>query len=271
MRETLFVTKSDGRQEPFSMAKFERSLKRAGVPKEHIRQVFGKIMPQIKPGISTQELYKETYQTLATLEQTCASRYSLKQALRMLGPSGFPFELLVGQLLEYQGYTTVRDQYIDGKCVSHEIDIVATKGDETMMVECKFHGRIGIKSDVKVTLYMKARFDDIAAKESNKITQCMIATNTQFTSEAISYAECVGLTLLAWGYPHNKGLESLIEENKLYPITVLSNIKKHDLAALIAAGIIFCKDLIENRQLLESKGLRPPVISDIIRQCKDLC
>ncbi len=266
----FIIVKSDGRTEPFSLEKYKRSLQRANISQRHIKEVIKKIKPFLKEGMTTQQLYKKTFALLKGLERVCASRYSLKEALRLLGPSGFPFEILVSMLLQIQGYKTKLDQFLDGKCVRHEFDVLAYKDGACTMVECKFHNKVGIKSDVKITLYMKARFDDVA-KVTKKVGVCLIATNTQFTSQAIEYGECVGIQLLAWAYPKNNGIEKLIERNSLYPITVLTHLKNNVRKTLLNAGVIFCKDLLMRKSLLEKEGLSEKNIDDIIGECDALC
>ena len=74
---------------------------------------------------------------------------------------------------------------------------------ERILVECKFHNKQQYYSDLKTSLYVKARFDDINAQKSGseKFTTCLLATNTKFTRNAIRYSECAGIKLLSWGYP----------------------------------------------------------------------
>lgn len=216
---TIPITKASGIQEPFSLEKYKRSLQRAHIPAARIEQVIDQIVPRLHVGMSTKQLYRQTYQLLKKLSPGGASRYSLKEALRLLGPTGFPFERLVAHILEQEGYRTVVDQTLHGSCIAHEVDIVATsQNGKKMMVECKFHNQYGLYTDVHTTLYVKARFDDIHAVAKN-IAKGMVATNTKFSNDAINYGSCVGLELLAWGYPVNDGIERKIETYQLFPIT----------------------------------------------------
>ena len=78
-----------------------------------------------------------------------------------LGPTGFPFERFIGEILKTQGYTVSLGQTLEGACAPHEIDVIAEKGKELMIVEAKFHNELKIKSDLRVALYVKARYDDL--------------------------------------------------------------------------------------------------------------
>jgi hypothetical protein len=55
---------------------------------------------------------------------------------------------------ESEGYQTVTNLILSGKCVSHEIDVLIKKDNELAMVECKFHSARENKSNVKVPLYV---------------------------------------------------------------------------------------------------------------------
>ena len=94
--------------------------------------------------------------------------YKIKQALFELGPSGYPFEMFIGELLKYQGYDVQVGKIVKGLYVKHEVDVIAIKDNRTFMVECKFHSSGSKKSDVKVPLYIDSRFRDIE-KQLKKI------------------------------------------------------------------------------------------------------
>jgi hypothetical protein len=78
-----------------------------------------------------------------------------------LGPSGFPFEKYVAEILKYQGYRVEVGVIVEGFCVKHEVDIIAEKEAKHFMIECKFHNQPGTFCDVKIPLYINSRFLDI--------------------------------------------------------------------------------------------------------------
>jgi hypothetical protein len=69
----------------------------------------------------------------------------------LLGPAGFSSKIY---RTESEGYQTVTNLILSGKCVSHEIDVLIKKDNELAMVECKFHSARENKSNVKVPLYV---------------------------------------------------------------------------------------------------------------------
>jgi len=239
-------------------------------------QAIKQIASKIKEGTTTKELYEQTHRFLKTEERPAAGRYSLKHALMELGPSGYPFEHFMGDLLQTQGYDVKTGQTIQGRCVTHEIDVIASKDNECIMLECKFRNRRGLKTKVKTSLYVKARFDDIEIlcaekKTPNKFNSCWIVTNTRLTSQARQFAECVGMKVLSWAYPKGRGLEVLIEEVGLHPITCLTRLSKKDIRMLIKNDVVTCIDIPESGRLLKRLGFGDTKIKNLIDEAKSLC
>ena len=82
-------------------------------------------------GISTRKIYQIAYSILYKLSNRAAGRYRLKKALFQLGPSGYPFEQFIAKILEQEGYKTKTGQFIQGKCIKHEVDVVGKKDKNT--------------------------------------------------------------------------------------------------------------------------------------------
>jgi hypothetical protein len=267
-----YIKKSSGALEPFSIEKFRRSLSKAGVPNDIIEKLSNEILNT--PGIhTTRDIYAFAYDYLKKTQKPLAARYNLKHALYELGPEGFAFERFVAQLFRWQNYTTLLDQILAGKCVEHEIDIVLARDGKRKMVECKFHNMPGTKSDVKVPLYIQARYEDIrtsSMKNSDSFDKAVLITNTQFTSQAIHYGECVGIELIGWAYPEKGNIADLITMLNAHPITVLSELTPHQKKRLIERGIFFCKDLIAKPHLLAEFGLDKSHIISIHNECEAL-
>jgi len=253
----FIIIKSSGEEEPFSVDKYITSLHRIGLDTNEAKLVFTNTLARIYDKISTSKLYGITFNEIKKLSPRHASIYSLKESLRQLGPSGFPFEHLISELFIQQGYDIKLDQHIKGQCAVHEIDVIATllpissangnnivqSHGKTTLVEVKFHVEFGHKSDIKIPLYVKARFDDIKNAKNYDIENYTIATNTKFTINAISYSVCAGISLLAWGYPKHNSIQYLIDRYKLYPITVLHSLSDEEKQTLIYHNIVLFQDL----------------------------
>src|SRR3989344_563958 len=161
MESQIFITKTSGEQELFNESKLQYSLERSGAPSNLAAKIVGRTKRDLRPGAKTTDIYRKAFNLLQKTNHPIAARYSLKKSLIDLGPTGFPFEKIIKEILELKGYRCETDKILQGKCVSHEIDVFAQKNSETIITECKFHNQLGIKTDVKVALYVKARFEDI--------------------------------------------------------------------------------------------------------------
>lgn len=272
MSESVEITKSDGHHETFSEHKLLRSLRRAGASHDQAEWVLKTLEPQIQSGISSQQLQRQAFKQLKQLRKSVAARYQLKQAIVELGPSGYPFERLIGEIFRKQGYEIQVGQILKGHCVNHEVDVVARKPDEVVLVECKYRNLPGFKCDVKVPLYIRSRFEDIRSRlpDDKARLSGWIATNARFSGDAIKYAECVGLKLLSWDYPYEGGLRQYIDQNRLYPLTILTSLSKPQKNALLAQQLILCKDLLKHPEKLARAGIAPELATLVLQECEAL-
>lgn len=272
----ITVLKADGTEEPFRVDKLEASLARAGATDQEVKDITTAIAGTLFNGITTEAIYREAFDHLRAMEQSTASRYSLRRAMVGLGPTGFPFEDYLAQLFEKQGYETYTRLTLPGKCVPHEIDMLAYKDGVSMIAEAKFHMQPGIKSDVQVVLYSQARFLDLQGTQARpekpeKINKVMVVTNTKFTSMAIQYAECTGMQLLSWNYPKKGNLQDMIQESRLYPVTVLQSLSLNEKQSLLKQGTVLCKDIIDNRDLLHAAGIPQHKADEVLKEGAQLC
>ncbi|HYF13322.1 MAG TPA: ATP cone domain-containing protein, partial [Candidatus Paceibacterota bacterium] len=158
---SILIAKADGTSEAFERSKLISSLERAGAKSDIAQNIAQEIEKRLESGTSTHVIYSKAFARLRDFKKAAAARYSLKRAVLEFGPSGFPFESYIGELFKTEGFETRIDQLVRGKCVEHEVDVVITKGEETIYAEAKFHNAAGFKTDLKVVLYVKARIDDI--------------------------------------------------------------------------------------------------------------
>jgi hypothetical protein len=245
----MHILKAEGRQEEFSEHKLITSIKRAGIPEDMQTSVLMHVKSKLYEGIPTSEIYHHITEFLSNSPHPfMKTRYGMKQALMDLGPTGYPFEDYLSRLLQEMGYKTQTRVIVQGKCISHEIDVIAEKNNEKIMVEAKFHNGNAVRTDVHVAMYTHARFEDI--KERNGFTKAMLITNTKLTSDAITYGECVGLQMLGWSYPEKESLRDLVEKYHLFPITALSNLTLNQQQQLLTGGVTLCKDITKTPESL---------------------
>lgn len=276
-KNAIEVVKADGEREPFLFEKLEQSLLRAGTPKDITNKIVKHIEGELKDGMSTTYIYRHAFSLLRKVEeQSVAARYSMRRAVFGLGPSGFPFEDYVAALFRAQGYTTESQKVVVGKCAVHEVDMIAHKGDEHIGAEIKFHNNTGIKTDLKVALYVRERFEDLkrGAQERESVSfidQGMLITNTKFTKHVISYGECAGLKLLSWNYPRKGNLDDMIQSSGIYPITALTTLTGAQKAQLLLKKIVLCSDLSARTDELEQAGVQRDQIETVLKESQDLC
>jgi hypothetical protein len=254
------VLKSNGEREIFDSEKLSLSLKHAGAAEQVRNTIVEHIKNELVDGMTTMEIYKHAHELLAKKQNSAAIKYSIRKAIQQLGPSGFPFEQLVAELYKREGYTVATDKYVQGKCVEHEVDVIAYRGEELIMMEAKFHNQEGVKTDLKVALYVKARFDDLRGStfdygEAHKLTRGILITNTKFTHTARNYSKCSGMELIGWNYPKHGNLQDTIEEQSLHPVTCLNSLSNKDKKTLVEKDIIFLRTLNINRSILGEIGM----------------
>jgi Holliday junction resolvase len=249
-----YIIKASGEKEKFEKEKIFQSLKSAGASQKSAAEVCQEVAKDTKPGMNTDDIFKQVLICLQKENPILAARYNLKMAIMKLGPTGFPFEKFIAGILQEYGYKTKTGEQVRGHCVSHEVDVIAEKGKEHFMVECKYHNNRGLKSDVKVALYTYARFLDIK-KAWEKLPghqylfhQAWLVTNTKCTSQALRFAKCQGLKIISWHYPKGESLNELIENKGLYPITILPSLSEFAEKKLAQNNIILAKDLLKYSQ-----------------------
>ncbi len=277
--KTIIVIKANGDNEPFSEEKVLRSMKRAGVPSEVRGKAMSHIKSKLYDEIPTNIIYGHIVEFLDNSAYKTGSRhYRLKRAMMELGPTGHPFEKFIGGLLAEYGYKTEVGVIVQGKCVSHEVDVIAIKDGEHFMVECKYHNRPGVKSDVKVAMYIKSRFEDVSEAwkqkpgHSEMFHQAWLVTNTKLTSDAIAFGECTGMKLLAWGYPKTGSLQDLIRETGLHPLTCLPSLSSAEKQKLMEQDMVMCRDLARAKsEIFRSAGISDEKESIIKKEAVRIC
>jgi len=275
MSSKMQVRKASGEVQDFSEDKLRESLMRSGASDSLVENILEEISKQLHEGISTKVIYRKAFQLLRKKVKSNAARYSLKKAIFELGPSGFPFEQLVGEILKHQGYMVEVGKTVQGKCVQHEVDVVAERQNLVVMVECKYHNTQGKICNVRVPLYIKSRFNDIEINQrsQNDHRQFIgwVVTNTRFSEDALEYGNCAGLRLIGWDYPRKASLKEMIEEAGLFPITVITGLNTKQKQNLLGMGILLCSELCRNPGILSQLQLDKKQQQKIIEEANDLC
>jgi len=254
------IIKYSGERAQFSVEKLKKSLLKSGAGDALVAEIVNIVRDELYQGISTREIYNRAYALLKKEKRIFASKYKLKKAIYELGPTGFPFEKFVGALLFHSGYEVKTGQFIQGKCVTHEVDVVAHKNGQRIIAECKFHSEEGRNCNVKIPLYINSRYQDILSSPAlknndDKPNACWVVTNTRFTEDALKYGKCSGLFLLSWDFPKGDGLKDRIDRLGLYPITVATLLSQREKQFLLSRDVVLCKQLIHDDFYLDHLGI----------------
>jgi len=271
------IVKHSGNIVDYNPIKLKQSLLKSGASQMVVSSILKAIENEIYEGISTKQIYKMAFSLLKKISSSHAARYNLKEAIRLLGPTGFFFEKYIARIFSSENYQTITNFILQGKCVSHEIDVLVKKNDVIAMVECKFHMGKDANSDVKVPMYILSRFNDlkdyhhIIFTKNDVVSKCWIATNNRFTSEAIQFAKCSKLNLLSWNYPENNNLKTKNDTNHLYPVTCLTTLSLAEKDKLLVLDVILVKEVINNSECLEKIGLSSNRIKNVLKEASELC
>ena len=273
--KNLKIINSRQEDQFFSAEKIYKSCIRSGAKEKIAHEITEEVKNQIYPKITTAEISKLVKTLLAKKSKKSSIKFSLKDAMRKLGPSGFDFEKYIASIFSKNNFNVKINQIVPGFCIpSYEIDFLAKKGNLKYIGECKYHSYPGKRVDLKVALYNNARFLDIYKNHNSKEIKIksILVTNTKFTQKAIQYSKCSNVDLLGWRYPRNNGLEKLIEESNLYPVTILPSFKSTFKNILAEEKIMLVKDLLERspKQISEKTKISIREIDRLIEEANIL-
>jgi len=254
----IYVTKADGSKQPFDKQKIINTCLRLQATPEQAQSIADKIEAKAYDGIPTKKILQMVFQYMKKYRPAIGYQIDLKQAIAMLR-SKPDFEIFVAKLFEAMGYEVDTNLIIQGKCIEHEIDVVARKGNEIILIEVKHHVNHHTYSGLDVFLQLNSTLEDLkegyeSGKNSFKFTKAILICNTKVSDHARRYALCKGLEFIAWKFPPEKGLERLIEEYKLYPITFLKEIEKDEAYKLADVGIVTVKQLLDDAEKISRKS-----------------
>ncbi|MFA5228453.1 MAG: hypothetical protein WC446_01705 [Candidatus Paceibacterota bacterium] len=240
------VLKFNKEREPFSSNKVYNSALRAGASFSLAKEISLEIEKEVYDGIKTADIFRKVKERLKEKDIQLSMRFSLKEGIRQLGPEGFLFEDFTKKILSNYCMAIKDGNIISGKCGRYEIDFLAENNETLFIGECKYRNKNNARIDINVSLKSYAILEDI--KENNVFSQknlrSFIVTNTKFSKDSIKYSNCKGIKLLGWKYPEKRGLEKLIEEKKLYPVTILPALTKNIFTVFQKQGILLASEVL---------------------------
>lgn len=265
----ITIIKSTGERELLNLEKVKRACGRAGASAQLCEVVVGKVEKQARDGMTTKDIYGIVHELLSKEHPPTAARFNLRDAILKLGPLGYNFEHYIAKMLAAYGYKTELPPILQGACVTHEVDVLATKDGRTAMIECKFRHDPGIYISIKDTMSTWARFLDLV--EGSEIGKCphvdeaWLVTNSRFSRDSIHYGHCKNMVMLSWDHPRERPLPAWIDDKGLYPITLLPRVDDRTLKSLIEAGFSLLQDLAG--AAAESISQKSGLPREAIQQC----
>lgn len=272
----MMIVKAGGGKAPFDIGKIGDTLRRIGATEELVKQVTQKVTEQVKNNMSTREVYRIVRSELKKESRSFSNRFNLRNGLLKLGPAGFKFEKYVAAILEaYQYVATVPEDEIRGKCVLHEVDVVAAKDGKQMMIEAKFRNKFNDPVTLKDAMSTWARWMDLndgaKAAGTPKYDEVWIVTNGRFSDRAEAFGKCRGIKMIDWNSKEHS-LARMVDHNILYPVTVIDGLKQWELEQFSKKGLMLCRQVSKKlpKQLSVSTGISVERTQSIIDRCREV-
>lgn len=262
------IKKQDGRIEEFDPQRVLKICKRIGVEEKLAKEVLKKVERTIKDYDDTNKIAKIIQESLP-LKQSIL--YGLRDGVAALQPE--KFELYVKEVLNAHGYLCIWNMIIPGKYVEHQVDIVATKGDEMFLVECKHHANSHRDCGLGEVLQVQARLEDIRDGYKEKINRndfkkAWLITNTKFSEHAKRYAAGKEIILSGWRYKIGNSLNELIQKKKVFPVTVLG-LTPQLISFCMQENILTIQQFRGNKELIGNK-FNQKILNDAMSQIEEL-
>ncbi len=270
------VKKFSGELVLFNEEVFKKSLLKSGASVQEIDEVIKKVLPNMYEGIPTKELYNFAYTELRIIKNSYAARYSLKRALRELGPEGYYFEEWISKLFIQLGFKSLTSKTLQGNAVTHEIDVLAEKDNEFHLCECKFRNDEDAKISVTTPMYFLSRFNDLKNNtydyfgKSLKPTYGWLITNAYFTQDSVAFAKHYDINILSWDYPAGTSLKNLTDNMNFYPVTCLTTLTTDDKKILLSKDVILVQDICNDPNKLQLLTCNDEKKALILKEAKEL-
>ena len=121
------IVKHSGDIVDFDPEKLRASLLKSGAEHQVVESILKEIKKELFQGMTTKQIYKLAFGLLKKTANAHAARYNLRESIRLLGPAGFFFEKYVARLFASEHFETLTNLTLQGKCVTHEIDVLLKK------------------------------------------------------------------------------------------------------------------------------------------------
>jgi len=273
--QDIFITKANGERELFSREKIKNTAMRAGASEELAMKVAQEVGDRIYENISSKSILRLIRESLDVHEPVVAHRYGLKEAILKLGPTGFDFEKYLVHMFSAYGYKAELPPILEGVCVTHEVDLLIEKEGRRGMVEAKLH-HDPVYVGVKDTMAIWSRFLDLVDAghigKTPHIDEVWIVTNGKFSTDSLKFGHCKNMILLGWNHPKERPLSKWIEDERLYPITIMTDLSADEQRKMIGANIFLVGQLVtyKPKDLEQLLGIQQSRIVNLMKIAEGL-
>jgi len=270
------VRKWDGTLEPFDRGKAVRTCHRLKLSQREAEEVVDEIERRLYEGIPSKSIMDMILEFGKSHRSHLGHMVDLREAMAAMRPKP-DFEQFVAILLQEAGYKTVTNQVLYGKCVDHEIDVIALKEGETIYVEVKHHTQPHTFTGLDTFLEVNSVFEDLkdgylAGRHSFNFTRPLLVLNTKVSDHARRYSACRGIGAIGWSIPEHAGIESMVHEKSLYPVTIFKGVDPKVFARLGDVGIFTVRQLAESdaREISRKSGISMETLSYMVDRSGDI-
>lgn len=258
--------------------KIVKAAKRAGFDEHDAQTIESRVSNRIWDEITTGKLHSIVHDEMQEIDEGNARRFMLRESIADLDPNYHEFEKYMVKVLREDGIeaTWSPRPKPQGACIEHEIDIVAEAMGETFIVECKHHYHHHRYTGLDIPMRQWARLDDlqqgdeIGIKDSIEVDRAWVIVNTKLSDHAKDYAECKNVRMTAWDYKEEYALNTMVERNDAYPITILRP-PHHARVEMSKRNILTLQDLLTlDDEEKDDLGLKEATMTDLRRRAREL-
>jgi Holliday junction resolvase-like predicted endonuclease len=244
------VKKADGRMEPYSREKVIRTCLRLRLEQREAEKVADEIESRLYEGMPTRRVLQMMYEHGQREKEHLGHMTDLREAIALMRPKP-DFEQFVAIMMESEGYKVATNKVLNGACVDHEIDVIASSQQEVLYIEVKHHSQFHTFTGLDNFLEINSSFEDLmqgylAHRHKYNFTKPMLVVNTKISDHARRYAACRGIGVIAWSVPDRNGLEHRIHHRRLYPVTVIKGVDKGAFERLGDVGVYTLRQLMDS-------------------------
>lgn len=247
-----------------------------GASREIAEEVARRVEKSVHDGMLTSKVLQMTLGLLRRYEPAIRHVLDLRRGLSLMD-SKPEFEVFVQVLLAHSGFEVSPNMILSGRCVEHEVDAIAKRGGVTYFVEAKHHVNCHTLTGLDESRIARAILEDVTEGFELggcdlKIDRAMIVTNTRYSEHAVRYGKCRDIIQIGWNSPAGLSLQSMIEENNLYPISCIRGLKRETRIKLVSKRIVLMKQLFEEKpsKLARETGIPKDQLRDFIAKAETI-